>query len=66
MKKNEEIWLHTQNPRRFQGFTVVVVTFFVESSTISMILFRNVSFQRKINNPFWGLTVLALLTIIII
>ena len=36
MKKeeNEEIWLHTQNPRRFLGFAVVVVvvvvTFFVE------------------------------------
>ena len=30
MKKNEEIWLQTQNPRRFPGFTVVVVTFFVE------------------------------------
>ena len=30
-KKNEEIWIHTQNPRRFQGFTVVVVTFFVKN-----------------------------------
>ena len=28
--KNEAIWLHTHNPRRFPGFTVVVVTFFVE------------------------------------
>ena len=31
-KKNAEIWTHTQNPRRFPGFTVVVVvvTFFVK------------------------------------
>ena len=29
-KKNEEIWIHTQNPRRFPGFTVVLVTFFVK------------------------------------
>ena len=29
-KKKEEIWLRTQNPRRFPRFTVVVVTFFVE------------------------------------
>ena len=27
-KKHEEIWLHTQNPRRFPEFTVVVVTCF--------------------------------------
>ena len=27
-KKNEEIWIHAQNPRRFSGFNVVVVTFF--------------------------------------
>ena len=38
-----EIWIHTQNPRRFPGFTVVVVFFSSKSSTISMILFRNVS-----------------------
>ena len=30
MKKNEKNWIHTQNPRRFPGFTVVVVTFFVK------------------------------------
>ena len=29
-KKNEKKWIHTQNPRRFPGFTVVVVTFFVK------------------------------------
>ena len=34
-KKNEEIWIHTQNPLRFPGFTVVVVvTFSSKSSTI--------------------------------
>ena len=39
------VWLRTQHPRRFPGFAVVVVTYFVEileSLTISMILFRNV------------------------
>ena len=25
-EETEEIWFHTQNPRRFPGFTVVVVT----------------------------------------
>ena len=46
-KKNEEIWIHTQNSQRFPWFTVVVVvTFFVKSSTISMILFWNVSLSR--------------------
>ena len=29
--KIEEIWLRTQDPRRFSGFTVVVVTFFFEN-----------------------------------
>ena len=29
-KENEEIWFHTENPRRLPGFTVVVVTFFVK------------------------------------
>ena len=29
-KQNEEIWIHTQNFRRFLGFTVVVVTFSVK------------------------------------
>ena len=28
-KKNEK-WIHTQNPRRFPGFTVVVVTSFLK------------------------------------
>ena len=57
-KKNEEIWIHTKNPLRFQGFTVVAVTFSSKSLTISMILFRMClfSFLRKINNPFCGVT----------
>ena len=29
-KKIEKNWIHTQNPRRFPEFTVVVVTFFVK------------------------------------
>ena len=35
-------------------FTVVVVTFFVESSTISMILFRNVSLSRGKSTTRFG------------
>ena len=46
-KKNEKTWIQTQNPRRFPGFTVVVVvTSSSKSSTISMILFRNVTLSR--------------------
>ena len=46
-RKSEEFGIHTQNPRRFPGFTAVVVIFFSsKSSTISMILFRNVSLSR--------------------
>ena len=66
MKKNENakcpkisqvFCLHTQNPRRFPGFAVVVVTFFDQipddfHDVHGMCLF----FQKKINNPFWGLT----------
>ena len=53
-KKNEEIWLDTQSPRRFPGFTVVVVTFFVKIlDDCHDFVSECVSFQRKINNPFW-------------
>ena len=57
-EKNEEIWLHTQNPRRFPGFAFVVVTLFVEilddfHDSVS----ECVTIPQKINNPFWGLTV---------
>ena len=52
-EEDEEIWFLTQNHRRILGFSFDVVTFVVKSSTISMILFRNVSFPKKINNPFW-------------
>ena len=59
MKENEKHLIHTQNLRRFPGFTVVVVTFFSsKSSTISMILFRNVSLSRgKSTTRFWEVTV---------
>ena len=58
MKENEEIWFHTENPQRFPGFTVVVVIFFVEIlGDFNDFVSECVSFQRKINNPFWGLTV---------
>ena len=57
-KKNEEIWIHTQNPRRFLLFTVVVVTFFVEILDDFHDLFSEcVSFQKKINNPLLDVTV---------
>ena len=54
-KKNEKNWIHTQNPRRFPGFTVVVVTFLVKIlDDFHDFVSECVSFPRKINNPFWG------------
>ena len=55
-EKNEEIWLHTQNPRRFSRVYRCCCIFFSSiCSTISMIFVSEcVSFQRKINNPFLG------------
>ena len=56
MVKNErkmKKWIHTQNPRRFPGFTVVVVTFFVKIiDDFHDFVSECVSFPRKINNPF--------------
>ena len=53
-KKNEKQWIHTQNPRRFPGFTVVAVTFFVKIfDDFHDFVSECVSFPRKINNPFW-------------
>ena len=47
-------WIHTQNRRRFPGFTVVVVTFFVKIlDDFHDFVSECVSFPRKINNPFW-------------
>ena len=74
MKKKRKMkkWIQTQNPRRFPGFTVVVVIFYDEilddfqglplllqncsskSSTISMILFRNVSLSRSKSTTRFG------------
>ena len=60
-KKNSETWLHTQNPRRFPVFTVVVVVvviFFVKIlDDFHDCVSECVSFPRKINNPFWEVTV---------
>ena len=57
-KKNEEIWFHTENPRRVPGFTVVVVTFFVKIlDDVHDCVSECVSFPRKINNPFCGVAV---------
>ena len=53
-KKKWKKWIHTQNPRRFPGFTVVVVTFFVKIlDDFHDFVLECVSFPRKINNPFW-------------
>ena len=50
IKKSEEIWLQTQNLRRFPGFAVAVVTLFDE--ILGMCVFR-----KKINIQFGCLTV---------
>ena len=47
--------LHTQNPRRFPGF-VVIVTFFDDIFADFHVFLWNV-FSEKIKNSFWGLTV---------
>ena len=63
MKKRKTIFLkkiQTQNPRRFPGFTVVVVTFFVKVfDDFHDFVSECVSFPRKINNPFWGVIVFS-------
>ena len=57
-KKNEKKWIQTQYPRRFPGFTVVVVTCFVKIlDDLHDFVSECVSFLRKINNLFCGLTV---------
>ena len=55
MKKNG---FTRKNPRRFPGFTVVVVTFFVKIiDDFHDFVSECVSFTRKINNPFWSVIV---------
>ena len=56
-KKHEKNWLHTQNPRRFPGFTVVVVTFFDEVLHDFLDFSECAFLPKKINNPFWVVTV---------
>ena len=57
-KKDEKNWIHTQNHRRFPGFTGVVVTFFVKIlDDFHDVVSECVSFTRKINNPFWEVSV---------
>ena len=47
----KKIWLHTQNPRRFPGFTVVVVTLFVKIlDDFHDFVFGMCLFPKKINN----------------
>ena len=61
MKKEREMKnmdSHAKNPRRFPGFTEVVVTFFVKIlDDFHDFVSECVSFPRKSNNPFWGHTV---------
>ena len=55
MKKERKMkkWIHTQNPLRFPGFAVVVVTFFVKIlDDFHDFVSEYVSFLRIINNPF--------------
>ena len=57
-KKNAKHFTHTQNPRRFPGFTVVVVIFFVKIlDDFHDFVSECVSFPMKINNPFWRVIV---------
>ena len=59
-ERNMKKRFHTQNHRRFPGFTVVVVTFFVKIlDDFHDFVSECVSFQRKINNPFWGVIVFS-------
>ena len=53
-QKISRFWLYTQNPRRFPGFTVVVVTFLVEIlDDFHVFVSECVFFQKKSNNPLW-------------
>ena len=57
MMNNEKMknLIHTQNPRRFPGFTVVVVTSFVKIlDDFHDFVSECVSFPRNINNPFFA------------
>ena len=60
-RKMKKIGLHTQNPRRFPRFTVVVVTFFLIEifDDVHGFVSECVSFARKINNPFCVVTVFS-------
>ena len=54
------LWIYTQNPGRFPGFAVVVVTFFsTKSSTITMTCFPNVSLSQRKETTHFGRTSFA-------
>ena len=62
MKKERKMkkLIHTQNPLRFPRFTVVVLTFFFKiHDDFHDFVSESVSFPRKINNPFCGVTVFS-------
>ena len=60
---NEEIWLHTKYPRR--GFVVVVVSCFDEILDDLLDFFsENVSFPKKNNHQFGGLTFFSMKSVI--
>ena len=58
MKKERKMknnWIHKQNPRRFPGCTVVVVTFFVKIfDDFHDFVSECVSFPRKNQQPVLG------------
>ena len=49
--KKEEIWLHTQNPRRFPFVPLLLYFVSTKSLTISLILLRNMSLSQKNQQP---------------
>ena len=50
-RKNEEIWIHTQNPRRFPGFTVVVMAVFVKILNDFQVCFGMCLFPDESQQP---------------
>ena len=57
-KRKKKNWIQTQNLLRFPRFTVVVVVVFVKNlDDFHDFVSDCVSFQRKINNPFWEVSV---------
>ena len=55
IESERDIWIHTQNPRQFAGFTVVVVTFFVKVlDDFHDFVSECVSFPKENQQPVLG------------